>query len=415
MSQVNITCPHCNFSKSVEKSKIPAVFKSVRCPECKQSFQLDGVPKNVASAPQTGSETPVPAADSGRPGRNPEKEDARLLTFSFTGNAREYFGIWIINTLLKIVTLGIYSPWAKVRKRRYFYGNTLLDEANFDYLADPLTLLKGWLIGAAFFIVYTVGSQFSPLLGTVFGLIIFFAVPWVIVRSRLFNNRNSAHRNVRFNFRSAYAESYKVYAWLPILSIFTLGLLGPYVFYRQKRFLAENNGFGQSYFGFDAGAKAYYMVALKTLGFAILVFGSFFVLPALAGAGLVSAAGAAGSAAFGAMMPVMMLAGYLFLFVYGYVRTSNLTWNGTTLGKNRFVSTMRVRDMSWIMFSNLVASILSIGLLVPWATVRLTKYRLSRLALQAEGDLDRYFSRPREKTSAAGEEIGDIFGVDIGL
>ena len=52
--------------------------------------------------------------------------------FTFTGTAREYFGIWIVNVLLTIITLGVYSAWAKVRRQRYFYGNTWLAGANFD-------------------------------------------------------------------------------------------------------------------------------------------------------------------------------------------------------------------------------------------------------------------------------------------
>ena len=51
----------------------------------------------------------------------------------FTGNAREYFGIWIVNLLLSILTLGIYSAWAKVRRKKYFYQHTLIDGAGFDY------------------------------------------------------------------------------------------------------------------------------------------------------------------------------------------------------------------------------------------------------------------------------------------
>ena len=56
----------------------------------------------------------------------------------FTGRAGEYFGIWFVNLLLSIVTLGIYSAWAKVRTERYFYGNTSLAGANFEYLASPI-------------------------------------------------------------------------------------------------------------------------------------------------------------------------------------------------------------------------------------------------------------------------------------
>ena len=48
-------------------------------------------------------------------------QDARTAPVEFTGNAGEYFKIWIVNIALTVVTLGVYSAWAKVRKLRYFY------------------------------------------------------------------------------------------------------------------------------------------------------------------------------------------------------------------------------------------------------------------------------------------------------
>ncbi|PON14444.1 hypothetical protein C2W62_29035, partial [Candidatus Entotheonella serta] len=41
------------------------------------------------------------------------------------------------------ITLGIYNAWAKVRTRQYFYAHTLLDGHAFDYLANPIAILKG--------------------------------------------------------------------------------------------------------------------------------------------------------------------------------------------------------------------------------------------------------------------------------
>ncbi len=41
-----------------------------------------------------------------------EPDDIRQADFQFTGSGKEYFGIWIVNILLTIVTLGIYSAWA---------------------------------------------------------------------------------------------------------------------------------------------------------------------------------------------------------------------------------------------------------------------------------------------------------------
>ena len=48
------------------------------------------------------------------------------VPLQFTGKAGEYFKIWIVNLCLSVLTLGIYSAWAKVRRKRYFYGSTLL-------------------------------------------------------------------------------------------------------------------------------------------------------------------------------------------------------------------------------------------------------------------------------------------------
>src|SRR3954464_11448441 len=68
------------------------------------------------------------------------------VPFQFTGRAGEYFRIWIVNVCLSVITLGIYSAWAKVRRKRYFYGNTLLNRAAFDYTGDPKAILKGRLL-----------------------------------------------------------------------------------------------------------------------------------------------------------------------------------------------------------------------------------------------------------------------------
>ena len=54
----------------------------------------------------------------------PDAPDNTETPFQFTGTGGEYFKIWIVNILLSIVTLGIYSAWAKVRRKQYFYGNT---------------------------------------------------------------------------------------------------------------------------------------------------------------------------------------------------------------------------------------------------------------------------------------------------
>ena len=74
---------------------------------------------------------------------------------SFTGNGSEYFQIWVSNLVMSIMTLGCYSPWAKVRRIRYFYQNTHLANANFDYHGNPVSILKGRLVALGLFILYS--------------------------------------------------------------------------------------------------------------------------------------------------------------------------------------------------------------------------------------------------------------------
>src|SRR2546421_6112345 len=80
--------------------------------------------------------------------------DERQVQPEFTGTAAEYFRIWIVNLFFTLATLGIYSAWAKVRKRRYFYGSTRLDGDSFDYFASPKAILNGRIIAVAIFAIY---------------------------------------------------------------------------------------------------------------------------------------------------------------------------------------------------------------------------------------------------------------------
>ncbi|MES2935280.1 MAG: DUF898 family protein, partial [Pseudomonadota bacterium] len=71
---------------------------------------------------------------------------AEELRFSFTGTGAEYFRIWVVNLLLTILSLGVYSAWAKVRRLQYFYRNTRVADASFDYHGNPKAILKGRLL-----------------------------------------------------------------------------------------------------------------------------------------------------------------------------------------------------------------------------------------------------------------------------
>lgn len=191
-----------------------------------------------------------------------EVNNQKLTPIVFQGKASEYFGIWIVNLLLSLVTLGVYSAWAKVRRKKYFYNNTLIDNVGFDYHANPIAILKGRVIAFVFFLFYSQSVHISPFLPLLFLVIFFIALPWIVVRGLLFNARNSSHRGLRFDFVGKVGQAVKVFIGLPLLLIPTFGLIAPYVAHERSQFVMSNHRFGLSQFDMSRVVKQFYKVYL---------------------------------------------------------------------------------------------------------------------------------------------------------
>lgn len=342
----------------------------------------------------------------------------------FSGRVGEYFGIWFINLLLGIVTLGIYSAWAKVRTERYFYGNTRLAGSSFDYLADPIAILKGRLVAYAVVIALALSSQFLPLLYGVILLALAALMPLIIVLGLRFRARNSAWRGLSFRFDRSGGAAYGPFLGWPVLSALTGSLLFPLMKMRQHEFVVAGHSFGRQRFVHAGDAGRYYMPYLIALGIGVglmvvLVLG----MVATVATGMIAGKGDAGGAAgpvLGVGMVLLLVLVYAGIFVLGIflrVKYANLLWNGTQLGAHRFESSLRVRDMLWIYFSNLVAIVCTLGLAVPWAMIRLARYRAAHFAVWVDGSLDAFVRDSERDHAATGAELVDALdvGVDFGL
>ncbi len=186
----------------------------------------------------------------------------KLTPIVFQGKASEYFGIWIVNLLLSLVTLGVYSAWAKVRRKKYFYNNTLIDNVSFDYHANPIAILKGRIIAFVLFALYVYGKGSSPILAGVLVLSFFLFLPWLVVRGSIFNSRNTSHRGLRFDFVGTVNQAFRVFVGLPMLTFITLGFAVPYVAHEKSQFMMSNHRFGLSQFDMSRIVKQFYKVYL---------------------------------------------------------------------------------------------------------------------------------------------------------
>lgn len=381
-----------------------------------------------------------------------------MKNLNFTGSGFEYFKIWIVNILLTIITLGIYYPWAKVRNNRYLYANSTLHNDNFDYHATGKQLFISYLIAVGLFIIYSVVGELFPMVGLAFLGILLIAIPWLIYRSMRFNLKVTSFSNVRFGFDGSLKDSYITFLGYPLLFIlliavvyFILGFFGvsnpivfalasfctfflyifAFAFFTAKKtnYLINSSKFGQGEFKTNLEVKKFVFITLKTAGIGLLALliaaaisvGIFFLL--INDTSIFSTLNRSNDsyailAVLQTLAPLLVLT-YFLLLLFGFVaiayyitRQREYVFENTTLDeKINFSSTLKFPKLAFIMMTNLLAIVFTLGLAIPWAKVRMMRYYLENTHIQAQ-DISAYIS-DIQRESALGEEIGDVFDVDV--
>lgn len=328
---------------------------------------------------------------------SPSQSKMNPVDFEFRGDGMEYFKIWIVNVLLTIVTLGIYSAWAKVRNNRYFYSNLYLGDSNFRYLAEPLTILKGRLIAVAVFVGFTFISELFPTIGLIMLSILLLAIPYFINQSLAFNHRMSAYKNIQFRFKGSYGEAFMVaYVW-PLLGILTMGILYPLALVKMNQYLVNNSSYGTSKFEFGATFKDYGLIFLTMLG-----VGAVFGLLAWTVFSLNSQLSAV-------LFPIILGVMYFSLIVYFMVTTTNLLYRNIAISGHGFDATLTMSGLAKVILINAFLTVITLGLYLPAAKVRMAKYVCSCLVMQASGNLNEFSAAEKENVSVLGEEFGQVF------
>jgi uncharacterized membrane protein YjgN (DUF898 family) len=333
---------------------------------------------------------------------------------TFTGSASEYFRIWIVNLFLTVITLGIYYAWAKVRTRRYFYTHTLLVNHPFDYLADPRALFKGYLLIVSLFLVYVIGAQIEPTLSALAMLAFYGLLPYLIYKSLRFRAHNTAYRNIRFHFHGTLQESYHIFLLWPLLLPLTLGLIFPYLAFRQRHYAFNNFAYGTTRNHFAGTVGKFYAVyiaagLITAVAYLLFFLILFLALPQMEGSPAPLALGLLGTGYVAVFALFLLLQQYIFAELFNY------TWNHSTCGQVRFQSSLQAGRLAWIRLSNVVAIVLSLGFLIPWAHVRRHRYIVENLALVTAGSLDDFTADVGAEVSAVGDAAADVFDFDIGV
>lgn len=338
---------------------------------------------------------------------------------TFTGTGAEYFRIWIVNLALTIITLGVFSAWAKVRRLQYFYRHTRLAGAGFDYHGDPIAILKGRIIALILFGLYSAIGYVNlwVAIAIVVGLAV--AVPWLLRQSIRFRLHNSSYRGIRFRFHGTTKEAYWIFLALPIFTVFTFGLLGPFWHHRLKRYEFSNASFGRARFAFRTGVGEFYVTYI----FAVFMF--FCLVAGIVGvlmAGTLAMGGTGGNPnnpelSFG-LIVLLVITGVLYSLAIIAIqsitaaRIQNDCWNQTRTDHHTFESQMSAWRLFVIEYTNLWATVLTLGLFRPFAQVRVARYVAETLVVAGRG-FEAYEATAADDISATGEEVAEFFDFDV--
>ena len=353
-------------------------------------------------------------------------------TFIFIGKGWQYFIICIVNFLLCCITLGIYTPWAIVKCRRYIYENMTLNGQPFTYKATGGAIFVSFL---SIMVVYGASmssiANGSPLVGfTLIGLLVA-VLPLMTINSLQYQAMMTSLNGVRFGF-----DCSQLHAWLFLLVvpvvlavvnwgviyllilatdwiegstgmliriafIALVGIVGMGITYgityaKWMQLVGNGGNFGIHRFTINVNMKASIVGCIKAvlvlLPFVVVIV--WLIAPIFLQMVMLAVLGVADDEFIWENQSRIMasyflyFAGIIVVGSYLYTTLRNLFMNNLALaeGKIRFHSSVTAHGLIWRFVLVLFISGITFGLAYPWMKMWLVSWLASNSHVQ--GDLD---------------------------
>ncbi|WP_281630770.1 YjgN family protein [Vibrio sp. St2] len=379
----------------------------------------------------------------------------------FKGKGGEFFGIWIVNVLLTIITLGIYSAWAKVRTKRYFYGNTYVDSDNFEYHAEPMQILKGRLVAVAVLVIWAVANAFFPAASAALLLVFYIALPWLLWSNARFDAAMTSYRNVHFSFDSSLKDAYvalmgrglgallamAIYIGvvvavssvsavaatvLGIASLVFMAVLYAWVVAGAHKYFSNGYRYGDWKFSAELETGFFFKTYLKAIGLGIVA--SIVLLIAMS---LTVFSGfdftALQNGDFSSLMGVSQVTVFIVAYLAIITLTIGLTAYTTTRLRNyifdqlqakleqesddryTFKSSLTARGYTWLVISNFLLQVVTLSIARPWVMVRTSRYVADNTVVFGGMSVLKATDQDSNVKSAVSDEVAQAFDLGIGI
>jgi len=199
-----------------------------------------------------------------------------ITPIQYDGQSGRLFEIWIINALLSIVTLGIYSFWGKTKLRRYIINSFSIQNERLEYSGTGKEIFLGFLKALPIYLLLVFGWVFmgpNPILIAIIGLFFFYIIFVAIMGAKKYQFSRIRWRGVRGRIAMSPFKSGGFLALKVLCDVVTLGLIIPITdiwFYRK---ITGVTYFGNAKMNFEGKGTALFLNHIITLLLVIPTFG----------------------------------------------------------------------------------------------------------------------------------------------
>ncbi len=359
---------------------------------------------------------------------NIEQAPDRFRRPFFTGTGGSLFGMFTMNTLLTLLTFGVYSFWARIKIRRYLHSQTKFAGARLAFHGTGGELLKGWMKAVAVFGIPYSALNYAGMVQTdamlqwgvniLAGLFILCFIPIAIVGSHRYRMTRTSWRGIYFSFRNSAKDFFTLYLKGMLFSILTLGIYYPVFDNAKRAFLVSGTHFGNRAFGFDGDAKELGSIYFKA--FRLLILGLVTAEAVLLATSFLSGQANPNQVINIVFLTTIAMVSMVIPFVIGtwfwfQATKQRYMWNHTTFGPARFHATMTGKGLFELKLTNLFLLICTLGLAWPWVQTRNLQFLYYHVGLQGPLNL-KHVVQEASTASPMGEELAGFFdtGFDLG-
>lgn len=316
--------------------------------------------------------------------------DPNMAKLRYHGTGGSLFGLMFVNALLTMMTLGIYSAWAKNKLREYHWSHTEMDGDRFAYHGTGGELFAGFL--KASFVMIGLSLAVGAVEGAVGGerasigvllsiygafyIGLFVLIVYAVNSARRYRLSRTSWRGIRFSFHGEGDDFLTLMTRGTLLSIVTLSLYSPRFQHERRAFFVQNVRFGSEPFMYDGEPQPLFREYVKALLLTIPTIGIYWI--------------------------------WYAAFKHRYF------WNHTAMRGARFQSTVTGPALIALHGGNLLLVLFTFGLGAPWAIARMHAFWCDNLTLVGTVDWASIQQRA-QRSRVFGEGLADSLDVDIGI